>query len=249
MTTPLTLQALQVLHTLDLPHLPDAEKVAVILPDVVLGGYLWPRFQAPRLVLLHGWGGDAHSMLTPARLFAQAGWCVLSLSLRGWRGSSGCDDYGRSGPRDVKHVLDWLNDLTDAHQPLVLLGFSMGAMMTLLTVTTQETPVTHAVSVSAPTDFRSVYQTTSYGGLKRYYDAVFTPEQWLSGSPITHAERLTIPALMVVGEQDTFCPPEEGRSYARASGAQLLTFPAMPHEPDEATWTQIFHAVQELVRM
>lgn len=247
MTGSLTADSLRVLQTLDLPEVPGAQKLAILLPDAVLGGYFWRGGARPRLVVLHGWGGDAHAMRLPAERFAAAGWTVLSLSMRGWRGSSGCDDYGRTGPQDLRTVLSWLNEITDSRQPLVLLGFSMGGMMALLTATTQPTPLTHVVSVSAPTDFRRVYQTTSYGGLRRYYDAVFTAQQWHAGSPLTHAHALRVPALIVVGSNDRFCPPEEGRSYATAAQATLLELPGMAHEPAPEHWETIFGAVQGLV--
>ncbi|MFD1730195.1 alpha/beta hydrolase family protein [Deinococcus malanensis] len=108
-----------------------------------------------------------------------------------------------------------------------------------MTATTQDTPATHVVAVSAPTDLRRVYETASLNILRRYYDAVLTPEQWQDGSPLTHAHTLKVPALLVVGTEDQVCPREEGRSFAAASGARLLEIGGMAHEPREPDWSAI----------
>lgn len=223
---------------LALPELPGAAALTLHLPGVTLGGYgwWWPE-AAPAALLLHGWGQDASHMALPARLFREAGWHAVSLSMRGWRGSSGCDDYGRSGVADTRHALAWL-----ARQPgvtdVLLLGFSMGGLMALLTAS-GPSAARAVVAVSAPTDLRRVYATTSFRGLRRYYDAVLTPEQWEEGSPLRHAPQLCIPALLAVGTEDRFCPPEEGRSYAAATRSRLLEIAGMAHAPSPADWARI----------
>ncbi|WP_084048401.1 alpha/beta hydrolase family protein [Deinococcus hopiensis] len=226
---------------LTLPLLADAAPLTLHLPDVALGGYGWWHSKpAPAALLLHGWGQDASAMALPAQAFRAAGWHAVSLSMRGWRGSSGCDDYGRSGVRDTCRALTWLagqQGVTD----VLLLGFSMGGLMALLTASVPS-PARAVVAVSAPTELRRVYQTTSFGGLRRYYDAVLTPEQWVEGSPLHHAHRLTVPALVVVGLEDRVCPPQEGRSYASAAQARLLEVPGMAHQPSPSAWFRIVEA-------
>ncbi|WP_019586360.1 alpha/beta hydrolase family protein [Deinococcus apachensis] len=226
---------------LDLPSLPDASRLTLPLGDVTLGGYLWEQpHHAPAAVLLHGWGQDASDMACPARLFHQAGWHVLSLSLRGWRGSSGCDDYGRSGPGDTLRVLEWLRDRPDVTST-VLLGFSLGGLVALLTAV-REHPARLVVAVNAPTDLRGVYRTTTSRILRCYYEAVLTEAQWEEGSPIRWAGRLRTPARVVVGTEDHLCPPAVGREFARASGAGLLEVDGMAHLPNEAEWGLIVRA-------
>ncbi|MFC4427590.1 alpha/beta hydrolase family protein [Deinococcus navajonensis] len=235
---------------LSLPELPDAEQVNFSGPVGVLGGYFWRQAApAPVAVLLHGWGQDAGAMAGPARELHRAGWHALSLSQRGWCGSAGCDDYGRSVSTDLRVPLAWLTRQAGGSGPVVLLGFSMGGLGALLTASAPETSlVTHVVAVSAPTDLRAVYNSSSAGLLKRCYDAVLTPDQWHEGSPLSHAHGLRVPALVVVGTEDRLCPPEIGRQYALASGARLLEYPGMAHVPDEPQWASVVADTLQWVR-
>lgn len=223
---------------LSLPELPDAARLTLPLEGVTLGGYAWwqPR-PAPAALLLHGWGQDASALAAPARLLHARGWHAVSLSLRGWRGSSGCDDYGLSGPDDTLRALDWLG-----RQPLVtstaLLGLSLGGLIGLL-VAARDDGARAAVAVNPPTDLRRVYQTTSSRVLREYYDAVLTDAQWEAGSPFYSARQLQTPAWVVVGTEDRVCSPSLGREYAGASGAGLLEVAGMGHVPDGEQWEAI----------
>lgn len=223
---------------LSLPDLPDAARITLPLGDVTLGGYVWRQPEpAPAALLLHGWGQDASDMAVPARLLHAAGWHALNLSLRGWRGSGGCDDYGWSGPGDLGRVLAWLEAQPWATTTAVL-GLSLGGLVALLGAA-QGQRVGRVVAVNAPTDLRGIYETTSSSTLRRYYDAVLTPEQWVDGSPLTHAERIGGRARVVVGAKDRLCPPALGREFARASGSELLEVAGMGHVPDAAEWRRI----------
>lgn len=228
---------------LSLPDLPGAALLTVppredIPGDVTLGGYLWrqPR-PAPAALLLHGWGQDASDMATPAWLLHAAGWHALSFSLRGWRGSGGGDDYGRSGPGDTGRALAWLKA-----QPWVtttaVLGLSLGGLVALLAAA-QGHRAERTVAVNPPADLRGVYAGTSSGILRRYYDAVLTPEQWVDGSPLTHAEQIGGPTWLVIGPEDRICPPELGRTLAARAGARLLEVPGLAHVPDGEQWARV----------
>lgn len=186
-------------------------------------------------------------MVQPARQLHAAGWHALSLSQRGWLGSAGCDDYGFSGPEDLGAASEWLTAQPEVKGPVVLLGFSMGGLSALLSVSVpraQATLVTHVIAVSAPTDLRAVYDASTLRFLKRCYDTLLTPQQWREGSPVTHVAGLQRPALVVIGTQDHICAPEIGRRYAEAAGVRVLEYPDMAHEPNEAQWAVI---VRELV--
>ncbi|MPY66758.1 prolyl oligopeptidase family serine peptidase [Deinococcus sp. SDU3-2] len=228
---------------LSLPDLPGAARLT--LPpredtprDVTLGGYLWRHpGPAPAALLLHGWGQDASDMATPARLLHAAGWHALSLSLRGWRGSGGCDDYGRSGPGDLGRVLAWLEAQPWVNRTAVL-GLSLGGLVALL-ASAQGHRAGRTVAVNPPADLRGVYAGTSSGILRRYYDAVLTPEQWVDGSPLTHAGHIGGPTWVVIGPEDRICPPELGREFASASGSELLEVAGMGHVPDGEQWGRV----------
>src|SRR5690606_12976933 len=115
----------------ELPQLPDAERVELPLTDVTLGGYLWWRDSPIAVITLHGWSQDAASMLDVAREVAPDGTTCLSLSTRGWRDSTGKDDSGRSDPTDLIEVIGWLRER--GIERVVLIGFSMGGLIALLT--------------------------------------------------------------------------------------------------------------------
>lgn len=243
---------------LDLPPLPGTERLRLRLPglapagpglgEMALGGYAWwagGAGTAPAALLLHGWGQDAAALRGPAERLCAGGWHAVSLSLRGWRGSGGCDDYGRSGPGDTLAALAWL-----AARPRVaglhLLGFSMGGLVALLTAARQPPSLRSVTAVSAPADLRAVYRDTAYHTVRAYYDAVFTPEQWAEASPLEHAARLTLPTRVAVGGRDRMCPPRPARALAEAAPqARLLEFPEMEHEPGEAQWAAIVAAMLE----
>lgn len=225
-----------------LPTLSDASAVDLQFQTVQMRGYAWWHERpGPAVLLYHGWGQSAEDMAPVARLFHQAGLHAVSLAMRGWKGSSGQDDYGRSNVGDTAAVLHWLKK-----QPYVqsthLFGFSMGGMVMLLTALIGQTSAQSVTAVSAPVDFRRLYDTTAFGGVRRYYDEVLTPEQWTLGAPMTYAASLSIPALLVVGLKDRFCPPEQGQMFTQTSGASLLELPNMEHEPSPEDWSVIVTA-------
>lgn len=230
-----------------LPDLPDAERFLLEFEDVRLGGYAWwCEGEAPAVLLLHGWGEDASVMAPVARQVREHGLHAVSLSLRGWPGSTGRDDYGISAPKDVGRVLDWVRGRAGA-SGVVLLGFSMGGVMGALASAAQEPgSLLGFVSVSAPCDLRDFYRDTAYGGVRRYFDATLQEHQWVGCSPITHAERLGHPMLIALGTEDTMTPPGHGRRMAEAvADAELMEFEGMSHVPDESQWEQILDRMVE----
>lgn len=112
-----------------LPELGGTLPLTLDLDDVELGGYAWwDDSMAPAILLLHGWGEDASTMAPVAHQVRSRSWHALSISMRGWPGSSGVDDYGLSASNDIGRALTWIR-----RQPrvssIVLLGFSMGGLV------------------------------------------------------------------------------------------------------------------------
>lgn len=224
-----------------LPALPDATLVSLVFDDVQLGGYAWWGTRAaPAVLLLHGWGEDASTMAPVARQVRGRGWHAVSLSLRGWRGSSGADDYGRSASQDIGRVLDWLRAQPDV-SGVVVVGFSMGGLMAALAAADQEPGAPDGlVLVSAPSDLPTFARDTAFGGVRRYLRRILQPGQWRESSPLTHADRLAHPVLVVVGEADEMTPPEQGRRLAAAApDAALLEIAEMGHHPSAEQWSRI----------
>ncbi|WP_180536261.1 alpha/beta hydrolase family protein [Micrococcus luteus] len=231
-------------RTQELPDLPDAAPVRLEFDDVRLGGYAWWGGQeAPAVLLLHGWGEDASTMAPVARQVRARGWHAVSISLRGWPGSTGVDDYGGSAAVDVGRVLDWMRGRPRVRD-VVLLGLSMGGLMAALAAADQaDGSLRGLVLVNAPADLPSFARDTAFGGVRRYLETTLQGEQWHDSSPLAHAHRLVHPMLIVTGETDTMIPPDQGRRLADVvAGAVLLEVTGMGHHPTPDEWARVVSA-------
>lgn len=223
------------------PDIRGARPVSLACGDVELGGYAWwDEGIAPAILLLHGWGEDASTMAPVARQVRSRSWHAVSISLRGWPGSSGVDDYGLSASQDIGRVLAWIRRQPRVSQ-IVVLGFSMGGLMaTLAAADQQQGELAGMTVVSAPSDLSSFYRDTAFEGVRRYLDATLRVDQWRDSSPLCHAPRLCHPMLVVVGSQDSMTPPDQGRRLAMAvPAANLLEIERMGHHPSPQDWEQI----------
>ena len=227
-----------------LPRLPGAVPVLLEFEDVQLGGYAWWRDrQAPAILLLHGWGEDASTMAPVARQVLDHGWHAVSISLRGWHGSTGVDDYGLSASLDISRVLAWIRRQPDV-SGIVLVGFSMGGLMAALAAADQPAgALDGVVLVSAPAELHSFARDTAFSGVRRYLETTLQSRQWQDSSPLSHADRLIHPLLVVVGTEDTMTPPDQGRRLAGVTPASaLLEVAGMGHHPTPGEWAQILEA-------
>lgn len=222
-----------------LPAIGDAASLSFDYDDVSLGGYAWwGSASAPAFLLLHGWGEDASTLAPLARLIQIRGWHAVSVSMRGWRGSTGVDDYGLSAPKDLGRVLEWLRSRPQVSDTVVL-GFSMGGVMASLTAAA-DPELTGLIVVGAPAHLPALYRETAYGGVRRYFDATLQPQQWEQSSPLTHAHKITCPMAVVTGGEDDMCPPGQGAAMVEAvPDGELLHMPAMGHHPDDGQWEEI----------
>ncbi len=95
---------------------------------VELGGYLYSTDApvAASVIILHGYGSDATWTGWIGALLAQEGFAALSLSQRGWLGSTGDEDQGLRQPDDVLAAVSWLRLQPGFCRPVALLGFSQG---------------------------------------------------------------------------------------------------------------------------
>lgn len=224
-----------------LPDISGAQPLSLALGDVMLGGYAWWGGNlAPAILLLHGWGEDASTMAPVALQVRSRSWHAVSISLRGWSGSSGVDDYGLSASQDIGRVLAWIK-----RQPrvssIVVLGFSMGGLMaTLAAADQQQGELAGVTVVSAPSDLISFHRDTAFEGVRRYLDATLQADQWHDSSPLSHAQRLLHPMLVVAGVEDSMTPPEQGKRLAEAvPTANLLEIERMGHHPSTQDWERI----------
>lgn len=85
-----------------------------------------------------------------------------------------------------------------------------------------------------------VFDGRARGGVRRYLDATLQASQWRDSSPLTHAQSLVHPMVVVTGAQDSMTPPGHGKRLAQAApNAQLLEFERMGHSPSPQDWKRI----------
>lgn len=224
-----------------LPEISGALPIRLGVGDVELGGYAWwDDSTAPAILLLHGWGEDASTMAPVALQIRSRGWHAVSISMRGWPGSSGVDDYGLSASKDIGDVLAWIREQPRVSSS-VLLGLSMGGLMAALAAADQEQGALAGLTVvSAPSDLISFYRETAYGGVQRYLEATLQASQWRDSSPLAHVQSLVHLMLVVTGSQDSMTPPEQGQRLAKATpDAKLLELDRMGHHPSPQDWNRI----------
>ena len=206
---------------------------------------------APAIVLMHGWGGNASTLLPAALALHRAGHAVLLPESRNHGRSS---RQGHSSlPRfaeDLEAALDWL-----AAQPgvdparVAALGHSVGAAAVLL-VASRRPGLAAAVSVSSFAHPESV--------MRRWlaqYHVPYWPLGWLVNryvesvigvrfaqiAPQATLSQAHCPVLLLHGEEDRTVPLTDALALITSKGqarATLLTLPGTHEgfaEPERAT--------------
>ncbi len=144
----------------------------------------------------HG-GSKDHPLLWALRneLAGRRGLAVLGFNFRGVMGSGGSYGGGREELRDVRAAVATVRDRIDRELPTLVAGWSFGA----------------SVALREALDDRRVAVLAMIGTPLRPNDVVLPP---LPGPDDLRVFRR--PALLISGEQDEYCPPDEARSYAAA---------------------------------
>lgn len=212
----------------------------------------------PAIVLLHGWGGNASTLLPAAIALHRAGYAVLLPESRNHGRSS---RQGHSSlPRfaeDLEAALDWL-----AAQPgvnparIAALGHSVGAAAVLL-VASRRPGLAAAVSVSSFAHPENVMRRwlsahrVPYWPLgwlvNRYVESVIGARFALI-APETTLGQARCPVLLLHGAEDTTVPLADAQRLIASKGQTRATLLVLPgsHEgfeqPEQAT-----HAVLEFL--
>ncbi|GAB1393072.1 hypothetical protein MASR1M60_12350 [Rhodocyclaceae bacterium] len=185
--------------------------------------------RAPAVVLLHGWGGNAETMLPLAQPLHEAGFALFFIDAR-CHGQSDEDSFA-SMPRfaeDLGHAIDWLKQRDDIDpQAIAAIGHSVGAAATLLAASKRD-DIAAVVSIAA--------FTHPVAMMRRWFAAKGIPYmpvgllmlryvEWVIGhrfdaiAPINTIRRVRCPALLVHGEEDTTVPVSEAHAiHANRSG-------------------------------
>ena len=182
----------------------------------------------PAVVLLHGWGGNASTLLPAAQALHRGGYAVLLPESRN-HGRSDHDGHS-SLPRfaeDLDSALDWL-----AAQPgidatrLAALGHSVGGAAVLLSASRRR-DLAAVVSVSAFSHPEQVMRRwlaarhVPYWPLgwlvNRHVERVIG-KRFAAIAPVATLCRVSCPVLLVHGRQDIRVPPDDARRILSAKG-------------------------------
>ena len=200
----------------------------------------------PTVLVVHGgpYTTFGEAFVTDAQLLCEAGYAALLVNPRGSRGygpafSAAIEaDWGNHDYRDLMAAVDhavaagWADP-----DRLGVSGLSYGGFMTAWIIAH-----THrfkaAVYENGVSNFVSMYGTSDIG-LSYLPEALRRPpfedlDTYLRCSPVTTAHTAVTPTLVIVGEQDHRCPPEQGLqlySVLRRAGctAELLVLPGASH--------------------
>jgi uncharacterized protein len=158
----------------------------------------------------HG-GSKDHPLLWAIRndFAGRRGLAVLGFNFRGVMGSSGSYGGGREELRDVRAAIGTVRELAGELLPVAVAGWSFGA----------------SVAVREALDDRRVGALVMIGTPLRPNDVVLPP------LPEPADLRLfKRPALLLSGEHDEYCPPDDARAYASGfPGARVEIVPGTDH--------------------
>lgn len=230
------------------PGIRRTEEVTGTAPDgtPVHGWVVLPDGDGPHPVLrvVHGgpFAQDTWAFFDEAQVYASAGYAVV---LGNPRGSAGYGlEHGRAvvgamGTVDVDDVLALLDaalerpDLDGSR--VGIMGGSYGGFMTSWVA------AHHGDRFAAAWSERAVNAWDSFAGssdIGWYFADAYVgpdPEEQRRRSPLSYADRVTIPFMVAHSEQDWRCPIEQGQRQfvaLRRAGvdASLLVFPGEGHE-------------------
>ncbi|MGA3159668.1 MAG: alpha/beta fold hydrolase [Terracidiphilus sp.] len=149
------------------------------------------------------------------------GWPVLRFNFRGTGLSHGVHD-GQAESADVLAALDWLAN--EYRFPLVVVGFSFGAMMALSACCSPSQPpknVRALALLGLPTHSAGVPGDRS------------SSQGWSDGKDFTYPQlrNCTIPKLFLSGDRDEFDPDSQlaGIAASAAKPSQLVLLPRADH--------------------
>lgn len=185
-----------------------------------------PAAGAPGVLLVHGEGGHARTMLRTARVLAAQGMAVMCVSLPGAGESDGSDDWmGPASRRAVALALDSLAASPGVDRTRIAVwGVSRGASVALL-VAAERSQLAGVVAQSAIYDVWSAHRRAAGSALAASLvrEVGSDSAAWRQRSPLVAAVDARPRVLVLHGELDTVSPVAEARDFAARRQAHGLT--------------------------
>jgi pimeloyl-ACP methyl ester carboxylesterase len=228
---------------------PDWGTVEELKIPAADGGFLEAWRVTPRnttgqvVVLAHGWGRNRDRMVPRARMFGRWGYITVIHSARDHGGSSPCRWMnGFRFGEDIESVLRWID------RPAIVYGHSAGAAGALMAAHRNPGRV-RALFLESCYDevlssLRSLYAEMIpfvgrfFGPLIVFWlDRVLYPRRLRSHSPSRLAAGITVPVMLIQGENDPIFPPAETARLIRrfpSTRTRLWVAPGADHSSPSA---------------
>lgn len=199
--------------------------------------------QTPGVVLLHGWSGNAETLLPLARPLHLAGFTVLLFDAR-CHGRSDEDSFA-SLPRfaeDLEHALDWLRQQPGVDgERLALVGHSVGAGAALLVASRRDdiSAVASIAAFSHPARMMRRLLASKhvpylpFGWMLLGYVQHVIGHRFDDIAPVNTIRKLRCPTLLVHGAEDPTVPVDEARAIHAAGAANLVRLLIIPGSHDD----------------
>jgi dipeptidyl aminopeptidase/acylaminoacyl peptidase len=193
---------------------------------------------SPGILLIHGHGSQARSLLGTALQLASRGFHVMLVSMPGYGLSEGPPDL--SGPRTIaaaSAAFDKLKRTPGVDSTHVgAWGISRGAGV-VATLAARRNDLGCAIDQSGIYDLQATYRGTKLPGFRETIVAEAGQDSaaWKERSPIYRASSTHAPTLVLHGEMDPNVPADQARAYAatlKAAGVATDSsiFPNAGHE-------------------
>ncbi|MCH8898960.1 MAG: alpha/beta fold hydrolase [Acidobacteria bacterium] len=221
--------------------------------------------EAPAVVVLHGWGGNATDMLPIAPGINSIGFHALFLDAR-THGLSDNEDF-MSMPRfaeDLDTALAWLHDRDDV-TTVGVIGHSVGAAAAILAASRDTTIDAAILAASRDTTIDAVVAVASFAHPEELMWRAIpypAPVKWtllrvirrmigVSFDDIAPRNRIgevKVPVLLLHGDADDVVPVEDALSlHEHLPGSRLITVPGGTHS-DLAAFEPYFEQVDDFLR-
>ena len=205
-----------------------------------------PSGSYPMVLTIHGGPHSAYydDFSPTQQVLATNGYLVLAVNPRG-SSTYGSDfmkavqeDWGGEDFKDIMAAVELVSSRSYVDQRrLGITGYSYGGYMTAWAVGQDDR--FNAAVVGAPcTDLTSMYGTSdigvSFGEIEWGGTRQKGLNEYLKHSPITYADRVNTPVLLLHGEQDLRCPISQSEQYfvaLRRAGVhvEFVRFPGCSH--------------------